>query len=385
MPREIEGQSWPGLGQNVCPLTDWATRVFAASPSEPTENYSYEPIGELLKDKALIFLWVLENRIAFIDQVRDPWFQALRKDLNGNTTVWRSSKAAGVIACAEYYEFCNTTQCLEPLSMPVRADLFPGLDRLNYNQNQLATFRYLQRAALYSRSYVAAMLLQGELLLARPKVFHDPIFGSSGISLAVPDNQWEIEVDNLFNTSLAFLQHMTVEHASQSNVTIDANRTLWDFIVKEDYPGSEDMCQSQLVRSSAHYSISVVGLASILGIGGLFVALNWTLPFLVPRIHVKLWKCDVCRQHQEWQGNSLFVLLQMALEGRRTTNKGADEAAIELVGRGGAQGDAVPNRGVQRLSAERPEGDQLPRPVFPRHQGYNGVPSDQNGGRPQSF
>jgi hypothetical protein len=249
-----------------------------------------------------------------------------------------------VIGCAEYYEFCNTTHCLEPLSIPIRAELFPGLDSLNYNQNQMATFRYLQRAALYGRSYVAAMLLQGELLLARPKVFHDPIFGSSGISLPVPDNQWELEVDNLFNTTLAFLQHMTVEHASQSNISVDEDRTLWDFIVKEDYPGSEGVCQSQMVRSSAHYSINVVGLACILGIGGLFIALSWTITSLVPLIHVKLWKCDVCRQQLEWEENSLFVLLRMALESRRTAAEAAGEAATtDIVRLGGAQRAAIQN------------------------------------------
>ena len=61
------------------------------------------------------------------------------------------------------------------------------------------------------RAYLPPMLLQDELLRAREQVFQDPIFGGSGISVAIPDNQWEIEVDNLFNTSLAFLQHMSVE------------------------------------------------------------------------------------------------------------------------------------------------------------------------------
>jgi hypothetical protein len=295
-------------------VSDRALRIFAASPSEPVAGYSFAPRAELLTRNALIFLWVLENKVAFIGPVRDPWFQALREDLNGNSTVWRSGKAAGVMGCTEQHEFCNTTSCLAPLSMPVHVEDFSDIAALRYNEKQMATFRYMHKAALYGRAYVPAMLLQDELLLARPQVFQDPIFGGSGISLALPDNQWELEVDHLFNTSLAFLQHMAVEHASQSNVRIESNRSLWDFVLRDNYTGADDICHSQMIRSTAFTSLSVVGLACILGIGGAFILLSVALPHIVPWVYLQIWKSGWCRQQLEWQGNDVLMLLRTALE-----------------------------------------------------------------------
>ena len=281
-----------------------------------------------MKPDSTIFLWVLENKVSFIGQVNDPWFRAVREDLNGNTTVWKSDETVGVIGCAEYYEFCNTTRCLDPLSIPVRAEHFPGLDALNYNEKQNATFLYMRRAALYGRAYIPPMLLQDELLLARPQVFQDPIFGGSGISLDVPDNQWELEVDNLFNTSLAFLQHMAVEHASQSNIPITPNRTLWDFIIRDEYPGADYVCQNQMIRSTAYSSLSVVGLGCILGIGGMFIVLSLTLPSITPWLCVRVRKHNICQQDVEWQGNGLLLLHLRALEGHGSIRRVLDQCSL---------------------------------------------------------
>jgi hypothetical protein len=257
---------------------------------------------------------VLENKVVYTEPVNDPWFKATTRDLNRNTAVWKADKAAGVIGCVETYEFCNKTSCLKPLSIPVREEYFPGLETLNLNEKQKATFWYLRKAALYGRAYLPPMLLQDELLRAREQVFQDPIYGGSGISVALPDNQWEIEVDNLFNTSLSFLQHMSVEHVSQSNIRITPNATLRDFIQKENYTGAEIVCNSQMIRSTSYSSLKVIGLGCILGIGSFFMVLSLLLPIIMPLVY-KWYKARLCRQEVEWQGNDLFQLLLRAFEG----------------------------------------------------------------------
>ena len=68
---------------------DHSNRVFADSTSEHVDGYSFKPRPELWKDDSLVFLWVLENKVAYTGPVNDPWFKATTPGLNGNTEVCR--------------------------------------------------------------------------------------------------------------------------------------------------------------------------------------------------------------------------------------------------------------------------------------------------------
>ena len=74
---------------------DHSNRVFADSTSEHVDGYSFKPRPELWKDDSLVFLWVLENKVAYTGPVNDPWFKATTPGLNGNTEVGRQTRQQG--------------------------------------------------------------------------------------------------------------------------------------------------------------------------------------------------------------------------------------------------------------------------------------------------
>ena len=234
-----------------------------------------------------MFLWILEKQVIYTPEAfNDSWFQATRSVGTDENPAYKADSPASVMGCVEQYQFCNPdTRCTKYLSIPVREEYFPGLEELEFNTKQLATFKFLRRAALYGRSYLPAMLLGDAVLRATEQVFQDPIYGPSGISVSVPNDQWVTEVDSLFNTSLAFLQHMTVEHVSESNLRITPNRTLWDFIEPETWEHADYVCRNQMIRSRVYVTSSVVGFACILGIGILLMILTFSIPVFVPWIY----------------------------------------------------------------------------------------------------
>ena len=154
-------------------------------------------------------------------------------------------------------------------------------------------------------------VLQEQVLLASS---HE--FGQYRASLELPTNQWQLEVENLFNVSLALLQLIGVLHVSPPEIQITSNTTYNMYITTPNTTEGKNLCNSQKILSSGQYSFSFFGLLFILVGGSLVIILSNAVPPLV-----RHWQAE-CRDERaqyrrhEWSANDVLHLQSIALDSR---------------------------------------------------------------------
>ena len=124
----------------------------------------------------------------------------------------------------------------------------------------------------------------------------------------LPNNQWQIEVSNWFNTGLALLQQGILEYAQGPQNVLQGT-----YIWKPTDIVSKAMCYSQKVRStSGTISFSVVGVAIILAVGGAIIFTSFILESLVAFIQRKWKKGEYARLN--WILDDKLQLQRMVFE-----------------------------------------------------------------------
>ena len=94
------------------------------------------------------------------------------------------------------------------------------------------------------------------------------------VQAPIPSTQWHIEVSIWFSTCLAKLQPYMVEWATAPTNVPLASQNLFAVHTPTN-PIEKAMCQNQLVRDKGlHQSFSILGMALILGLGGILVLLG---------------------------------------------------------------------------------------------------------------
>lgn len=195
----------------------------------------------------------------------DPWSGAL--GLPGASQLYQSINPMAVMGCVDQYTICTsskpTAQCTPPSGIFA---LSSNLQQLPLSQTQVVTglrlLSILQNSATFSSVYGTG----SQALLASNKVL-----GTR--SAGLPPNQWEIEAEGWFQTSLAKMQAYAVEFANnRGHVAAFANLT---------FPGSNSstlpiwhhQCRSQRVANPGQYQVfSFLGLMILLFAGGLLYA-----------------------------------------------------------------------------------------------------------------
>jgi hypothetical protein len=154
-----------------------------------------------------------------------------------------------------------------------------------------------------------AKLMNSRVLLAQDWVFTTTSTGSGPL----PSNQWQIESYNLHNLSLAVFQHRLNQYAAPETFQLSSTLNAADHLDVPQTPEEKDMCKRQRVVTSAYVSVSVLGMAIILGIGTLLILLDQVLE--------KLWfgyfnsQSRVAKQAL-WTQTSTLQLHRQAVEAR---------------------------------------------------------------------
>jgi hypothetical protein len=121
-------------------------------------------------------------------------------------------------------------------------DLETAPSKLEYNLLQQAMYKLLRAPICYMRFNSFLMFLKNEILVANKIVY-----GSFGISGALPDNQSQTEMENIHNTSLAGLQQNLINHAAAPNVRIRPGLDLHSYMVPENRPWRPaSLCQPEI-------------------------------------------------------------------------------------------------------------------------------------------
>jgi hypothetical protein len=274
---------------------------------------SWTPIPELVApDADISVIFLAGNNVLFNARLDDPWFSAGHNEdpvefgsALGTTSGYLSDDPARALACAQRYQFCNSSMpqdqgasCTPLLSMEaaVKAsqDLFP---QAKDNEKFSWSAYEIQQLARGLTDIIGA--LKSGSLLARGSLAYE-------LQDTLPDNQWELELQHWFKFTLAELQRTILDQA-----TGPADAYARQFYIPPTLAGEREVCNSQKILSDSYTSFNVLGLVLIFSIGGFIILLSTFLPHLTRRLQ---------RRRKpfaglEWVTNDTLQLQRLAHEG----------------------------------------------------------------------
>jgi hypothetical protein len=237
---------------------------------------AFSPIPQLNRTDADVSLVVLLNRAMYTSAVKDPFFKATTHRSDATATFFTADQDAGVIGCTEQYQFCNGQSRCTPLNGWGAFSAASVQETLGFNSTQLTLYDTIYRTAFNMRVFNILFMLEDNTLLAK-----DLLYGIYGVSTGLPENQWQREIQNIHNISLAAMQQSGMAHSSPPNIAIGYGpNSTWsyDFIKQENSPEQQRICRNQKARVLGYYSFSVLGLSLVLLFGIVIIFLGLTAP-----------------------------------------------------------------------------------------------------------
>jgi hypothetical protein len=226
---------------------------------------------------------------------------------------------ANVMACAEQYAFCNptTSNCAAPAGLFRTFASVNNNNKLGLNAAQQATAIRLGNALPASDTFNTVAGLGPDSLWANSLVFER-------ISPSLPSNQWQVEVEGWFQTTLAKLQGYVVEYASNAadlgrygQVTSPYNKYSSNGTETALWAVLADQCANQLVRTAGEVqNFSFLGTMLIVCLSVFLVLLDLTIQSLVETGFRAVGKKSTANNSRvARQADEKLHLLRMALGG----------------------------------------------------------------------
>jgi hypothetical protein len=282
---------------------------YSPTASGVVENSTdqWNPIPELLiTDGDVTVLFLSSNDVSFINKTADPWYsaQTLQGDPPGSSwiPVYVHDDAVRALGCIERLQFCNpnlpANSSCTPLTGSSQAfqlgpQLWQDLTQQAYFNWSTSSIGSMAPGIDAIVSTIGAAVLQSRNTLI------------SGSQSFIPDNQWELEAENLFKVALASLQRIVVDQA-----TGPADPALLQILTRPNTTEQQKACANQKIRSDSYTSINVLGLGIIFVVGGLIIVTSFALPIIVRRIQQR----QNSYSSLEWMVNDTLQLQRLAHE-----------------------------------------------------------------------
>jgi hypothetical protein len=288
----------------------------------------FNPVPDFKVSNADVTLISIFNKAVYKGKVDDPLFNA-QTPADESNQFYAPTNDFAILGCTEQYQFCDTkTDKCTALSGLYAAQNAVQRGEIPLSSKQKATFAVVWESAWGMAMQWTIKLLNSRVLLAQDWVFTAIAVGSS----ALPSNQWQHESFNLHNLSLAMFQHRINQYASPETFELAPGVGADRQLVRPTDPNMLDICQSQRVLSAKHYSVSVLGMAIILSIGGLLIMIDQSLEGLWFRYFNAQGRLA---KRAEWTQTGTLQLHRQALEARGVGNwdrKNRDFPVIERKG-----------------------------------------------------
>lgn len=200
-------------------------------------------------DVALFFLSA--NDIIFMEASDDPWYTATiiakESDSTGfsdNTTfrIYVHDEPARVVGCASRYQFCNKSgkSCTALLGYYSAVAAADALWQIDGQRNLFDAFlnnvvnRISDLNSIVSVAGIASLKARDSL--------------SNGVQGSLPNNQWQLEVENWYGAILADHQRLTVEYA-----TGPSESALLQILKRPQTEGERQLCHSVVSISTIFF------------------------------------------------------------------------------------------------------------------------------------
>ncbi|KAL1889642.1 hypothetical protein Sste5346_008761 [Sporothrix stenoceras] len=285
----------------------------------------WQPIDELARDDAdMTILFFSQNSVTYFGPVFDPFFLAngsRTEPLTATQLLYKPNSYVNTMICADQYTLCNpnSNTCtpaggLKTLQQDVLVANTPG-----FNATQYATAKRIIDSIARAGTYNSVNGLGAAALFATNLL-------SQRVSVALPDNQWQTEVEGWFGTTLAKIQASLVSYAVNGDdlgpyIYVDSpysalssaqNPTQFDIAVNQAF---QDQCRGQLVQiTGAVQNFSFLGIMIIAGVSVFLVLAGLLLGLIVDKVS-KAGPAATARQTDD-----KFHLQRMALGEPSTPN-----------------------------------------------------------------
>jgi hypothetical protein len=304
-------------------------RVFHSAANNQSDSY-WTPIPELeTQDADASLIGILRNG-AYSYEVKDTLFQAPieTKFSVGPTTgtLWVSNSSIGFLGCTEQYQICTEDLCTG-LGGIWQVSNSTVLQSLNLTENQLPILQTVLTAAVLSRLHYHYYIIGEEILLARDRVSspNNQISGNiytyergngSGYyySVALSDDQWRLEAEQTHNIGIASMQSMMITRPAPDTEIPEIAQNSTPLVLPLSTPAEKKLCFQQKIKSSAHRSFNVFGLAMIILIGFLVMVLRFSIPFTCISSQQRSGSRQRQRRLLAWTGMDILHLLSLVLE-----------------------------------------------------------------------
>jgi hypothetical protein len=227
----------------------------------------WKPIESLERQDADVSIhFIAFNGVRFLQPCDDPVFSAHYPMDTTNASLptgYEADKVVSVLACAEQHQICNAvTGVCSPLLGKYQlfdALVAGALDNVLLSTAQTTTALRIVNAVAFTNIKDVVYLRQYTALRAQERL-------NGLVQLALPTNQWHLEISGWIQDGLALLQHLVQEYATGPAFTAGGQ------ILPSD-PGSPyDQCLSQRTRDTqGSQSFSILGLAVTFTIAGLII------------------------------------------------------------------------------------------------------------------
>ncbi|KAF2090371.1 hypothetical protein K490DRAFT_35524 [Saccharata proteae CBS 121410] len=278
------------------------------------DSSQFEPIPQLQRDDADTLLFLLSpNDVLFLAKVDDPWYSAhqsynatISGGIAGSEPAWYRDKPVSILGCTTQYQYCNPNVAEATGCTPLT-----GIFAAKNITNDAGFWgTELQRTAVhnfgYNNWYLSGAINTVVYNLGISALSARATMGG-GLQSPLPDNQWQLEVQHWYQILMANLQRMMIEAAVGP---ADAKLDVW--MVKPSTREGRTLCASQKVKSTSYTSFSTLSLILVFVLGGLIIAVSYTLEvltsFVSRRLRLGLY------QRVEWTANETLQLQRLAHE-----------------------------------------------------------------------
>lgn len=260
--------------------------------------------------------FLAQNSVQYLAPVLDPWLSAnqLYNDSGPGLELilYGPDAFVSVMACTDQYQICNPGS--SPYDCTIvgsQKDLREGFLQIGLNPYQLATARRLALALEWTSTYQTVLSLSDTALLARDRLV-------DFIGTGLPPNQWQLEVQGWFETSLAKLQSYVVEYAANiADLGPTGSVLAPSPDADPETQAALDQCSNQRIRNFGSYqSFSFLGLMIVICVGLTIILLSWIVEPIVAFIRSK-------RRHNKHDYREIARIADRKLQLHRMALQGA--------------------------------------------------------------
>lgn len=311
----------------------WRNDILGLSLNPSWEQFL--PNSDIVNTSADTTIIGLTNRMGYGTAITDPWFLAdncTASEWILAPTLCKAANPLSFLGCQEQYQFCKAgptssdspkadAESCTPLTGLYRLfpDLFlakgarwSGTELPNLNPTQKAVYYLLAKTLTGSQLHWQLGFIGRENLIAQDLLWDGGF--EFDMSAPLPTDQWEVEVMNWMNVSLANTQRGVVSYGRRGQYDIGGGVSSLQHIEAPQDPSLRSLCDKIKVRSARHTSFSIAAMVITIVLGLLCIFLDIVVRKLFTWFQRRTG--HGMYKSQEWSDTSVFQLQRMAAEGR---------------------------------------------------------------------